>query len=299
MRTTFKTRYLALVISLIALAGIPSASASDTLSDAMSLIRSGVSEDVIVAWAARQRPLEPTKEAMDALIQAKVSGRVAQALLIGNTRPGWVPQKSAVPAKPAEESVKQQAQPDDGIVIQPAARDAVAPDSTVVVDGGVTYYPDVYYSWPYSYWTPYWTYGTYGYGWPYWRGGWRDHDRWNHGDWHNGQHDGRRDGFSGYRYGSGQFNNIRHEQTPASQSVPQHQAHMAQSYVPTQNQGVTTHQSYSSGVNSHVYSGTVYSHGNAGGYSGGHSYSGGGFGGGHSYGGGHGFGGGGHGGGRR
>jgi len=269
-------RYIALLISLLALTG-SAAFASDTLSDAMNLIRSGVSEDVVVAWAARQPPLEPTKEAMDTLIQAKVSGRVAQALLLGNTRPASVPQKSSLPAKPVEKAVMQQVQPEDDVVIQPAAQ-----DSTVVVDGGVTYYPDTYYGWPYSYWPPYWAYGSYGYGWPYWRGGWRNHDRWQHGDWHNGNHDARHDGVSGYHYGSG-LNNIRHEQAP-SQALPQSQTHAA-----AQNRAATPHQSYSSGANSHVYSGTVYSHSSGGEYSGGHS----------SGGGGHGFGGGGHGGGRR
>lgn len=279
----FKLPYLTLAISLIALAVSSAASASDTLTDFIRLQRSGVSEDVIVAWAARQPPLEPTKEAMDALIQAKVSGRIAQALLLGNTRPGFVPPKAA--AKPTAEPVQQkQVQADDNIVIQPASNDSVAPDTAVVVDGGVTYYPDVY--WPYV-WSSYWNFGTYGYWWPHGYYGWRSHYRWHdgNGDWHYGNQNGH-EGMSGYHYGIGQSNNIRHEGSTALQQSHNQVAH---SYVPAQSNAVTPHQSYSSGA---------YSHGNASGYSGGHSYSGG-LGGGHSFGGGHGFGGGGHGGGRR
>jgi hypothetical protein len=259
---------VALAIIFAVLTAAQTVSASDTLTDAITLQESGASDDVIVAWAARQPPVPPTKQAMEVLLHTNLSSRVIQALVVGNSRPGFVPQQPAPVAAPVQAVVPVQDQPDE-IEIQPAVG---AVGSDVFVTG---YDPWVaYYGWPY-----------YGNVWGYW-----GNDRWNHNYWHNGWNNGWSNGHglrSGYHSGVGQFNGIRNER-PATVAQNHSVATQGQSQVVVR-QTYSSGQSYSSGVASRSNAGSYSSHSYSGGsYSGGRSYSGGGYSGGHSFGGGHG-----------
>src|SRR5689334_15745501 len=217
--TSLTQSFKALILALAVLTSAQTVSASDTLTDAINLQKSGVSDDVIVAWALRQPPVEPTKEAMDVIIRAKLSGRVTQALLVGNSRPGFVSQKPVQAAKPAEAQTQAQPRTDEEIQIQPAPEYVTQPqDPPVVIEGGgydagvyyggIYYDPWAFYGWPYSYWSP-----IYGYHDHWHHGHWHDgwHYGWN-GNWHNGQngHNDSHNGFHSGVGGNGQFSGIRH-----------------------------------------------------------------------------------------
>jgi hypothetical protein len=140
------------VLGIVAVFGSSSARAADTLTDAISLHNTGVSDDVMTAWAGQQPPVAKTTDNLIKLKDAKLSGPVVDALLVGNTRP-----KVAVAPKPAARGPQ-----NDESDIRLAGNAAVVTDPpspiicgivpTVVIDGNNVYNYDpfhtVVYGWP-------------------------------------------------------------------------------------------------------------------------------------------------------
>jgi len=144
-----------------------SAHAADTLTDAISLHQKGVSDDVLMAWAAQQVPVADTADNRAKLDDAKIAKPVVDALLVGNTKPkvaAAAPKKEGVPI--ADDTViglrgngnpiaPPPLPPNPPVPPAPPGPELTNsyPPSTVVIDGWNVYNYDpfhtVVYGWPF------------------------------------------------------------------------------------------------------------------------------------------------------
>lgn len=85
--TPHKIIVLLLFTATVSFCVTPRSFASDTLTDAISLHQKGVSDDVLIAWAAQQPAVTDTADNRAKLKDASISQPVVDALMIGNSRP--------------------------------------------------------------------------------------------------------------------------------------------------------------------------------------------------------------------
>ena len=81
------TRTLSLGLAALALSITVGIRAADTVENALTLHNLGVSDEVLIAWAQQQPPIEASSQNLAQLKLAQLSSPVVQALLSGNTKP--------------------------------------------------------------------------------------------------------------------------------------------------------------------------------------------------------------------
>jgi hypothetical protein len=139
--------------------------AADTFENAITLHNSGVSDEVLIAWAEKQPPIDATPQHLAQLKVAQISNAVVQALLTGNT-------KDAKKAVPPVAAAPVPAKPDDTEIRAAANAAPQNPAPTVVIDGNNVYNYDPCETSVIGWANVYNFYPQAGYGFPY-RSGWR------------------------------------------------------------------------------------------------------------------------------
>src|SRR5690349_7244329 len=102
-------RTLKIAFAIAALCLTAQGFASDVIDDTIKLANSGVAEEVIVAWAAKQHTLDVTVKNIVALKDAKVSDKVILALIKGAdtgapTEQRWLGRDGQIETAPAKQA---------------------------------------------------------------------------------------------------------------------------------------------------------------------------------------------------